>query len=379
MCAIAIIVAGGNATRAKSEIPKQFVKFAGKSLIQYSVDAFEAHPMISNIIIALSKDYYDFEILGSKVIKTTGGAIRSDSVGKCLEIAKKFAPNKILIHDAARPGIRSDIIESLLEALEGFDGAFPALKIPDAIWKCDLEGMASKPIDRDSLVRAQTPQAFIANKYFQAFDNRNLQSEFLDDVQIAAFAGLNIKAIDGSKSLSKITFPEDFEDLEHILKGRKTMTRTGTGFDAHRFCDGEFVTICGHKIPHSNGLEGHSDADVAWHALVDAILGAIGEGDIGRAFPPSDAKWKNAPSSIFLEFAASKVKEIGAKINNVDLTIICESPRISPFNEIISQNTAKILGIELNQVNIKATTTEKMGFTGRKEGIAAHAIATIEV
>ncbi len=373
---IAIIVAGGVGARAQTAQPKQFMDFRGKPMIEHSIEVFQTHPAISKIIIATNSE---FKPKGDKIIMTTGGATRSESVGNCLEIAKTFAPDNILIHDAARPGINRELIDLILETLNEYDGCFPSLIMSDAAWKCDDDGIAIQSIDRNNSYRAQTPQAFRARKYFSAFDNRDLGRNYLDDVEIGVGAGLKIRAITGDEKFGKITYPQDFERLAFLIDGQKKMTRTGMGYDAHRFSDGEFVTICGHKIPHNQGLEGHSDADVAWHALVDALLGAIGDGDIGIAFPPSEAKWKNADSRIFVEYAVTKIKEKGGTINNIDLTLVCEAPKIGPHREILANNTAKTLGIALNQVNIKATTTEKMGFTGRKEGIAAYAIAAVEM
>lgn len=378
MKAIAIIVAGGTSSRAKSQIPKQFVELAGKPIIQHSIDVFENHPNFEKTIVALNEEFLDFSLIGTKVIKTIGGSNRSESVANCLSLLKNHEADYVFIHDAARPGLCNDIINRLIEKLSICDGSFPSLKVTDALWRSDSHGQVLQSVNRESLHRAQTPQAFQLKKFILAFDGRDLGHNYLDDVEIAVASGLKIEPIEGNERLGKVTYPEDFNKIEQFLSRQDKMIRTGMGFDAHRFCEGEFVTICGEKLKHSLGLEGHSDADVAWHALVDAILGAIGAGDIGNAFPPSEKKWKNAPSSIFLEFAAKKLSEFGGRINNIDLTIVCEAPKIGPYREKLAKNTATLLGIDLNQVNIKATTTEKMGFTGRKEGIAAYAIATIE-
>lgn len=379
MTNIAIIVAGGTGSRANTQIPKQFMDLCGKPVIQHSIDIFEAIPTITKIIIALNDDFYDFPLNGNKIIRTKGGKTRSDSVENCLEIAAPLNPKCVLIHDAARPGIETKLIDRILSKLENTDGCFPALSISDAIWKCDTDNFANQKIDRKGMFRAQTPQAFNFSKFYTAFKGKDKNNEYLDDVEIAIASGLEVCAIDGHEKYGKITFEADFSKIAHEISGHNMMIRSGMGYDAHRFCDGEFVTICGTKIPHTHALEGHSDADVAWHALVDALLGAIGEGDIGLAFPPSDPKWKGAKSEIFVEYAVSKIAALNGKINNIDLTIVCEAPKIGPIREIMVTNTASILGIAANQVNIKATTTEKMGFTGRKEGIAAYALATIQL
>ncbi len=379
---IAIIVAAGSGTRAKTQIPKQFMPFLGKAMINHSVEEFIECDFIEKIIVVIPKNdefHKKLSFANSKKVEfVEGGDTRAQSVGNALSRVKNDDYSIIYIHDAARPGINLNIIKQLSDKIsDGYDGALPILNIADALWIKDND-ILSKNINRDNYLRAQTPQAFVFKKYCDAFFVTNENIDSFDDAQIAVNAGLKIGYIQGEIELDKVTNNEDFKRLEGVMSnGNHTIPRIGNGFDAHRFCDGEFVTICGEKIPFSQGLLGHSDADVAWHALVDAILGALGEGDIGKAFPPSEAKWKGAPSSIFLEYARDRVIGRNAKFANIDVTIICEAPKISPYSEKLKQNTANILNIPSDLINIKATTTEKMGFTGRKEGIAAIASVCI--
>lgn len=375
---LAIIVAAGSGTRANTQIPKQFMPFMGKPLINHSVESFIKCDFIGKIIIVIPQDDEFHKNLKfsdhNKIEFIYGGETRAKSVGNALNHEKENDYFTVFIHDAARPGIDLDMLNLLQgKILDNFDGALPALNISDALWIKD-GNILDKNQNRDNYLRAQTPQAFDFKKYYNAFfANTNIDNSF-DDAQIAVNHGLKIGYVAGSHRLDKITNNDDFQRLGVIL-GNATLSvpRIGNGFDAHRFCDGDFVTICGEKIPHEYGLLGHSDADVAWHALVDAILGALAEGDIGKAFPPSEAKWKGAPSSIFLEYASDRLAQRNAKISNIDLTIICEAPKIGPHSQKLVQNTADILNIPIDLINIKATTTEKMGFTGRKEGIAAMA------
>ncbi|MBN8647665.1 MAG: 2-C-methyl-D-erythritol 2,4-cyclodiphosphate synthase [Caulobacterales bacterium] len=375
---LAIIVAAGSGTRANTQIPKQFMPFLGKTLISHSVESFIKCDFIGKIIIVIPQgDEFHKKLKFSnhnKIEFIHGGETRAKSVGNALKHEKENDYFTVFIHDAARPGIDLDMLNLLQgKIIDKFDGALPALNISDALWIKD-DDILTKNQNRDNYLRAQTPQAFDFKKYYNAFfANTNINNSF-DDAQIAVNHGLKIGYVAGNHRLDKITNNEDFQRLGVILENAThSVPRIGNGFDAHRFCDGVFVTICGEKIPHEYGLLGHSDADVAWHALVDAILGALAEGDIGKAFPPSEEKWKGAPSSIFLEYARDRLALRNAKISNIDLTIICEAPKIGPHSQKLAQNTADILNIPIDLINIKATTTEKMGFTGRKEGIAAMA------
>lgn len=377
---LAIILAAGKGQRAKSDIPKQFIKLGQKAIIDYSIEAFIASKIFSKIIIVLPNDF-DENLWKNRYIDfvsiVSGGAERDESVSNALKFIEGDKFDNVFIHDAARPGLDIEIIKDLLNTIKsGYDGALPVLSCTDAMWQAN-DSILLNSIDRNSLKRAQTPQAFNFEKYSNAFRNRDINKKVFDDAQIAINSGLKISYINGNPKLDKITNQEDFKKMEELICPKQYVSRTGNGFDAHRFCKGDFVTLCGIKIPCENGLDGHSDADVAWHALVDAILGSIGEGDIGQAFPPSEAKWKGADSEVFLDFARAKVIEKSAQIINVDVTIICETPKITAFRDALRQNTARVLQIPNSDVNIKATTTEKMGFAGRKEGIASLASATI--
>lgn len=381
MKTIAIIVAGGNGNRAKQSTPKQYAQLGAKPLLAWSVDYFCNDTRFDYVIIvcpiggiAMAQSIIEPK---PNLLFVEGGATRALSVRQGLNLAHTFGPETVFIHDAARPGIEIEIIDRIFAAIEnGADGAIPALSIADAIWQIDDKSILKSPLKREDLRRAQTPQAFNFAKLFVAYGNVPNVENAADDAQIAVASGLNVQIIEGSAKLGKVTYGEDFRIMSDLLLPPRAV-QIGMGFDAHKFSEGSFLTLCGQVIPHNFGLIGHSDADVAWHAMVDAILGAIGEGDIGNAFPPSDIKWRGAASSIFLEYAAERVQARGGEIKHVDLTIICELPKISPWREHMILNTQKILKIKKENISIKATTTEGMGFAGRKEGIAAQAIATI--
>ena len=368
----AIIVAAGKGLRSGKELPKQFVNLGGKQVLTWSVDAFSTHPKITKIVIVVANEHLeDVRVTYQQLDNVTvvaGGKERADSVRSALDVLKAFSVDHVLIHDAARPGLSHSIIDDLLEALNEHEAAAPSLKIVDALKRNTEETLVS--IDRTDLKRVQTPQAF--NYKALCMAHKATQGENLvDDLEAAQRVDLNIALIEGSQSLLKLTYPEDFAMAEQLLGCASP--RIGTGFDVHAFEPGDGVTLCGVIIAHDKSLKGHSDADVAWHALTDAILGALALGDIGDHFPPSEEKWKGAPSSIFLKEAASLAKGRRYVIGNVDLTIICEAPKIKPVREDMRRSTAETLGIALDKVSVKATTTEKLGFAGRGEGIAAQA------
>lgn len=374
---IAIIVAGGSGQRANTIAPKQFNMFGQKMLLEWSLDFFQNNDKFAEIILVLPDNYQSFSPPFSNnqnVHIVNGGNTRTQSVKNALEKAISLNGDIVFIHDAARPGLSNDIIDNIVASIEaGNDGVVPALKISDAMWEIE-DNHLKAPIDRNNRIRVQTPQAFKLKQLYQAYSN--IDGTFADDAEIALHAGLKIGFIDGDNLLDKITYNEDFKHMEKLLLPN-IRSRIGMGFDAHKLGEGAFVTLCGVEIKHDKGLIGHSDADVAWHALVDAILGAIAEGDIGKAFPPSEAKWKGASSKIFLEYAVGRVKAKGGEIENIDITIICESPKIGLVREELIKSTALVCDIPISSVSVKATTTELMGFTGRKEGIAAQAIANI--
>jgi 2-C-methyl-D-erythritol 4-phosphate cytidylyltransferase/2-C-methyl-D-erythritol 2,4-cyclodiphosphate synthase len=283
----------------------------------------------------------------------------------------------ILVHDAARPGLRRETVSALVEAM-GSDvaGAAPALAIPDSLRRVDERGKVVGEVEREGLMRVQTPQAFDAATLRAAYAAIGDAAAFSDDLAVVRAHGGTCVLIEGDPRLMKLTYPEDFAVLERMLSER--VTCVGHGVDAHRFGEGEYVTLCGVRIAHSKGLLGHSDADAGWHALVDAILGALGAGDIGAHFPPSDPQWKGADSERFLRHAAELATNSGARIVHVDVTLICERPKVGPHRDAMRARTAEVLGLPLERVSVKATTTERMGFTGREEGIAAQATATLE-
>jgi 2-C-methyl-D-erythritol 4-phosphate cytidylyltransferase/2-C-methyl-D-erythritol 2,4-cyclodiphosphate synthase len=309
---------------------------------------------------------------GPRILVVDGGAERTDSVRAGLQALDAHSLKKVLIHDGARPGLSASVIRELIDALDRADAAAPALPVADALK--DARG-GLRNIDRSGLVRVQTPQAFRFDVIRKAISNA---SSAVDDLALVETAGARIELTPGRHELMKITHPEDLAIAEKLLVSQpQAIMRVGTGFDVHGFVAGDGVTICGVRIPHTKKLEGHSDADVGWHALTDAILGAAALGDIGDHFPPSDPKWKGANSLVFLQQAARLATARGLRVVNADITLICEKPKISPHREAMRARTAEALGIPVDAVSVKATTTEKLGFLGREEGIAAQAVVLL--
>ena len=306
-----------------------------------------------------------------------GGVERQDSVRLGLQSLKELDPERVLIHDAARPRVSRDVITAVLAAVHPRQGAVPGLAMTDTIKSATADGFVRETLERSEIWRVQTPQGFMFDDILPAHLSTAGRALF-DDAAVAESDGLQIKIVPGEFGNIKITHPSDIERL-NAKDGFSMSTRVGSGFDVHRFGNGEMVTLCGVDIPFNRSLEGHSDADVGYHALTDALLGAAGNDDIGAYFPPSDAKWKDASSDIFLKHAVELLESIGGKIENVDLTIICEVPRIGPHRDAMRAQVAKCLSIDPSRVNIKGKTTEKLGFLGREEGIAAQAIATIKI
>jgi 2-C-methyl-D-erythritol 4-phosphate cytidylyltransferase/2-C-methyl-D-erythritol 2,4-cyclodiphosphate synthase len=397
---IALIVAAGNGERfyknARNQFagltPKQYLPLSGKTILRHSVTAFLNHPKIDAVCVVYNpefKELYDKTVADLPLLPpVTGGKTRQESVQSGLENIKKYAPQKVLIHDSARPLIDSRIISDIVDALDYCSGAIPAIAVDDTI-KNVAKDQIKGTLPRDNLMRAQTPQGFIFSEILEA--NKILSSPpppiarggFTDDASIFEHLGKPVAIVAGSQNNFKITNYEDLERAE-IIMGNNFETRIGMGFDAHKFCppkqpNNNYIMLCGIPIPHELSLDGHSDADAPLHALVDAILGAIAQGDIGTHFPPGDEKWRGADSSIFLAHAANLIRERNAQINNLDITIICERPKILPHREKMCVHLAKILGIENSRVSVKATTTEGMGFTGRSEGIAAQAVVSVRV
>ena len=344
----ALIVAGGRGERAGAEIPKQYKTLLGRPVIAWSVQAF-AEAGAADIVIACALDQTDpcrdATANGPPVRIVDGGATRTASVRAGL--AAIGEADAILIHDAARPGLNAETVRSLVAALEaGASAVAPALAIPDTLRRADQSGRIIADIERAGVMRMQTPQAFRADLIHAAYAALPADASMTDDIAVVRAHGADAKLIPGDPKLMKITYPEDFPMLERMLGGER-VTCVGHGVDAHRFGEGEFVTLCGVRIPHSKGLVGHSDADAGWHALVDAILGALGEGDIGAHFPPSDPQWKGADSERFLRHAAKLAERAGARIVHVDVTLLCERPKIGPHRDAMRARTAEVLGLPL--------------------------------
>jgi 2-C-methyl-D-erythritol 4-phosphate cytidylyltransferase/2-C-methyl-D-erythritol 2,4-cyclodiphosphate synthase len=368
----AVVVAAGQGLRAGQPMPKQFAPWRGKPVVRHSVEALAAAG-IAPIIVAIPHGAETIAgaalagIAGIRLI--TGGETRQQSVRLGLEALAGDAPDMVLIHDAARPILPAAVTARLIAALAVQPAAIPVLPVVDSLAE-ERDGMMQGAADREKLRRVQTPQAFRYSEILAAHRAWTGPASAGDDAQVAQAHGLTIAHVAGDEALQKLTFAHDFA-------APLPAVRVGTGYDVHRLEDGEELWLCGVRIEHSQGLAGHSDADVAIHALVDALLGAIGAGDIGQHFPPSEAKWRGAPSALFLEHAAGLVSESGYRIGNIDVTIICEAPKIGPHREAMRVRLAEIAGIDVAMISVKATTTERLGFTGRGEGIAAQALATL--
>lgn len=380
MTTAAIIVAAGRGTRAGGTIPKQFQPLLGKSVLQRSADAFLAHPDIGALVIVIHPD--DAALfakacpgLEQRASLTTGADSRDGSVRAGLG-ALPAGCDRVLIHDGARPLLSAGLIDRVLAALDTHDGAAPALTVTDALWR-GTDGRVTGAQPRDGLYRAQTPQGFRLDAIRAAHAAH--PGGAADDVEVALAAGLDVAVVEGEEQNIKLTHPQDFDRAARLLKldEGKVDIRTGNGFDVHAFGDGEHVTLCGVRIAHARGLRGHSDADVGMHALTDAIYGALALGDIGRHFPPSDPQWKGADSRIFLDHAVACAAQKGLTLSNADVTLICEHPKIGPHAIEMAQVLAGICGIDADRVSVKATTSERLGFTGREEGIAAIATVTL--
>lgn len=382
----AVIVAAGRGLRAKQgggDLPKQYRTLANQPVLQRTLRAFFEHPRISQIVAVIHDDDLPLfqnatEAYGEGSISwVKGGEMRQDSVVAGLEALQSQAPGGVLIHDGARPLVSPNLIDRVIDALEHAEAVLPALPVTDTLRRSE-NGMAAETVDRTNLIRAQTPQAFRFEPILAAHNAARTEgrNDFTDDAQIAQWAGLDVALVAGEPTNIKLTNTEDFEVAERMIQAGGEW-RTGTGSDVHRFGDGDHVTLCGVRIDHDRSLLGHSDADVGLHALTDALLGAIGDGDIGAHFPPNDPKWSGAASDIFLADAAKRIAARGGRIANVDVTLICEQPKIGPHRDAMRERTAAILGIDVERVSVKATTTEGLGFTGRAEGIAAQASASV--
>ena len=368
----AVIVAAGAGLRAGQRVPKQFALWHGKPVVRHSAEALAAAG-ITPIVVVIPDGCEEVAtaalsgIPGLRLV--IGGATRQESVRRGLEALEADSPAHVLIHDAARPLIPRAVIDSLIAALAVHGGAIPVLPVVDSLTHTEGPLMGA-PARREDLRRVQTPQAFGYTAILAAHRDWQGAAEAGDDAQVARAAGMEIALVDGDEALHKLTFSSDFAASTPAF-------RVGTGYDVHQLAAGEELWLCGVQIDHSHGLVGHSDADVAIHALVDAILGAAGTGDIGQHFPPNDPQWRGASSDRFLAHAVSLAAEAGYGIGNVDVTIICEAPKIGPHRDAMRARLAAIIGVDLGAVSVKATTTEKLGFTGRGEGIAAQAAACL--
>ncbi|WP_273147056.1 bifunctional 2-C-methyl-D-erythritol 4-phosphate cytidylyltransferase/2-C-methyl-D-erythritol 2,4-cyclodiphosphate synthase [Oceanicaulis alexandrii] len=371
----ACIVAAGRGTRAGAGTPKQFRNLAGRPVLSYSINRFAQDPACTQIIIAHAPRQAEAVracLNGAEAVLVEGGETRTQSVRNALA---HVSHEQVLIHDAARPLVSDAVIARLRAALDSAPGAAPALPVADALALSDDAGVT--PVSREGLYRLQTPQAFQTQLLREAFQAAS--TDYPDEVSLARASGLNVVLTQGEERNFKVTYPDDFERAEQALAGGASpagLTVTGMGYDVHRMASGDGVHLCGVFIECPYRLIGHSDADAGLHAITDALLGAAGLGDIGDHFPPSDDQWKGADSAMFLAHAAKTAAEAGARAVHVDVTLICERPKIGPHKAAMKSRVAEILELDPRRVNIKATTTEKLGFTGRGEGLAAEAIVT---
>ena len=376
MALTALIVAAGRGTRVGGDVPKQFRIVGGKPVLRWAVEAIQRHPAVRAVSVAIGDGQQaraEQVLAGLPPVRlVTGGAERADSVRAGLATAEGDA---ILVHDAARPFCPPQVIDRLVQALEFFEGAAPVLSVGDTLAKAD--GELRDPVDRSDLVRVQTPQAFRLAALREAYSRWSGDSP-TDETTVVRAAGMRVAAVEGDFALEKLTTAGDFERAEAMLAAR-FIARTGMGYDVHRFGGEGPIMMAGLAIPYPRGLAGHSDADVVLHALTDALLGAGGLGDIGEHFPPTDTRWRDAGSDIFLGHAAQLIRDRGGIIDHVDCTVICEEPKVGPHRSAMRVRVAAILGLSIDQVSIKATTTEGLGFTGRREGIAAQAVASIRM
>jgi 2-C-methyl-D-erythritol 4-phosphate cytidylyltransferase/2-C-methyl-D-erythritol 2,4-cyclodiphosphate synthase len=379
-----VIAAAGRGTRASAALPKQYAMLGGTPVLAHTLAAVLRHPAVDLVQVTIAAEdepLYQAVAgqLGSPKLlaPVVGGATRQASVCNGLRALAPHTPELVLIHDAARPFVTAEVIDRVLAGLARAPGAIAALPLTDTIKRAASDGLIHDTLDRTNLYAAQTPQGFRFADILAAHERAQAagKDDMTDDAAVAQWAGLPVALVMGSPANRKLTTAEDFAMADRALAAPDV--RTGQGFDVHRLVAGDHVWLCGVRIPHTHGLEGHSDADVALHAVTDALLGAIGEGDIGQHFPDTDPRWKGAASHIFLAEALRRVAAGGGAISNVDVTILCEAPRIAPHREAMRRRIADILAIDVGRIGVKATTTEGLGFTGRREGIAALAVATV--
>lgn len=374
----AIIVAAGRGTRAGAGLPKQWRPIGGRPVLAWTLDALRAGGL-SRLVLVLHPDDMDRARALSleSVTLVAGGATRTASVRAALDVLASDPPDRVLIHDGARPFVSPRVIADVQAALKHAPAAAPALAVVDALWR-GADGTVGAPVTRDGLYRAQTPQGFHFAPLHAA--HKAWPGDAPDDVEIARAHGLRVALVAGCEANFKLTYPADFERANALLQTRTpimTNIRLGNGYDVHRFGPGDGCWLCGVKVPHGRGLQGHSDADVGMHALTDAIYGALAEGDIGRHFPPSDPQWKGAASEIFLRHAMELARARGFTMANCDVTLVCEHPKVGPHAGAMRAALAEIMQVEVARISVKATTSERLGFTGREEGIAAIATACL--
>jgi len=380
-----VIVAAGRGLRAGGGIPKQYRLLAGEPVVRSSLSLFAWHGEVSAVQAVIHPDdraSFDAAAAGLRLLPpVAGGATRQASVRAGLEALSAAAPDVVLIHDAARPFCSPELVSRAIVACGQTGAAIPALEVTDTIKRIDANGYVADTVDRAMLRSVQTPQAFAFPALLAAHRRaaKEGREDFTDDAALAEWAGLKVTVFAGDSGNVKLTTDEDFAKAEARRIASLTDVRLGNGYDVHAFGDGDHIWLGGVRIPHDRGLTGHSDADVGLHALVDAILGALADGDIGKHFPPTDPRWKGAASDQFLKFAVERVTKRGGKIAHLDLTVICEAPKIGPHRDTIRKRIAEIADLSMDRVAVKATTSEQLGFTGRKEGIAAIATATVRL
>ncbi len=385
-----IIVAAGRGHRFGGEMPKQYLEVHQQPLVRHAVQAFLDHPAIDLILPVIHPD--DADILANALggldylEPVAGGAARQDSVRNGLEGLASSAPDYVLVHDAARPMVAPALIDRVIEALQDTSGVIPGIAVVDTLKRADDDGIITDTVSRDGLWRAQTPQGF---KYADllAAHRSAIGQELTDDAAVMEASGYRVAVVLGDENNIKVTTPDDLMRMEEIMSDdsaqaklvRSPSFRIGSGYDVHKLGPGDHVTLCGVKITSERALIGHSDADVALHAVTDAVFGAIADGDIGSHFPPTDSQWRGASSDQFFAYACERMRERGFELSNIDLTIICEKPKIGPHRDAMRARLAEIAQIDVSCVSVKATTTERLGFTGRGEGIAAEAVIIIEI
>lgn len=384
MTTAALIVAAGRGHRLGGPRPKQYLPLRGEPILTRTLRVFLTHSDVDQVLAVISPDdvdlYDDLGVTSGKLLSpVSGGATRQASVRNGLQALAAHGVTRVLIHDGARPFVSADLVTACLKALDTASGAIAAIPVTDTLKVADAAGRIARTLDRTGLWRAQTPQAFRLPEILAAHEKAHAAGldDLTDDAAVAEWAGMPVALVTGSAANVKITTAEDLKMAEAALAGPGPDIRVGQGYDIHQLVPGDHVWLCGVKIPHDHKLDGHSDADVGLHALTDALLGAIADADIGTHFRNTDPRWRGAASHLFLEDAARRVREASGRIMNVDITLLCEAPKISPHRDAMRARIANVLGLDVGRVSIKATTMETLGAIGRREGIAALATATV--